>query len=248
MLKRKVSKSLLIFPLCISMCNWFLPLTASAQIGTRVQIQIGKPSVWSMGQAHYLLADMRQKNRLLKTRMPDDAALDPNATNATAIKILRTLLDVRGEFNQKIGLQNSQAQREERFNLQRRDDARRKLASKENERDDLQFRIDDIARRLARLRKEKTLRDEEREEDAPLTAEDRARELKIAELESTLSARNQEKSKIDTEISTLETTATANVGATTLADSSAPSGDSAGELPSLDYLDNFIKYSVGQAK
>ena len=241
-------KSLLVTFLCVSLCPFLLPQQAEAQIGKRVQIQIGKPSVWSMGQAHYLLADMRKKNRALKTRMPDDAALDPNAINATSIKILRTLLDVRGEYNQKIAQENSQAQREEGFNLHRRDEARSRLAGKQNERDDLQFRIEDIERRLARLRKEKLLRDEEREKDAPLTSEDRARELKIAELESTLTSRTTEKTRLDSEITALETTATANVGTTTLTAPSIPSNDAGGQLPGLDSLGDYIKNSIGQVK
>ena len=200
-----------------------------------------------MGQAHYLLADMRQKNRSLKTRMPDDAALDPNSINATSISILRTLLDIRGEYNQKIALENSQARREESFLLQRRDEARRKLAAKQNERDDLQFRIEDMDRKLARLRKEKTLRDEEKE-DEPLTAEDRARELRIAELESTLSSRNAEKTKLDSEITALEATATANVGATSLTAASVPADNADGALPKLDSLNDYIKNSIGQTK
>ena len=100
MLRNKTTavQRLLVTFLTFSLCLSFLPEQAEAQIGKKVQIQIGKPSVWSMGQAHYLLADMRQKNRTLKSRMPDDAALDPNAINATSIKILITLLDVRGEY------------------------------------------------------------------------------------------------------------------------------------------------------
>lgn len=239
---------LLVTFLCLSLCPCLLPQQAEAQIGKRVQIQIGKPSVWSMGQAHYLLADMRKKNRDLKTRMPDDTALDPNAINATSIKILRTLLDVRGEYNQKIAVENSQAQREERFDVRRRDEARSRLAGKQNERDDLQFRIEDIDRRLARLQKEKVLRDEEREKDAPLTAEDRARELKIAELESTLASRNAEKTRLDSEITALETTATANVGTTTLTAPSIPSNDAVADLPGLDFLSDYIKNSIGQVK
>src|SRR5215208_2206518 len=70
-----VVQRLLVTFLCLSLCLSFLPQQTEAQIGERVQIQIGKPSVWSMGQAHYLLADMRKKNRGLKTRMPDDTAL-----------------------------------------------------------------------------------------------------------------------------------------------------------------------------
>ena len=243
-----VVQRLLVTFLCFSLCLSFLPEQAEAQIGKKVQIQIGKPSVWSMGQAHYLLADMRQKNRALKSRMPDDAALDPNAINATSIKILRTLLDVRGEYNEQIGRQNSQFEREERFSLGRRDDARRKLAGKQNERDDLQFRIEDIERKLARLKKEKALRDEEREEDTPLTAEDRARELRIADLESTLKSRNDEKTRLDSEITALETTATSNVGAATLTAATVPPADAGGTLPGLDFLGDYIRNSLGQVK
>src|SRR4029079_11762219 len=159
----------------------------------------------------------------------------------TSISILRTLLDIRGEYNQKIALENSQARREESFNLRRRDEARLKLAGKQNERDDLQFRIEDMDRRLARLRKEKQLRDEEREKDTPLTPEDRARELKIVELESTLASHNAEKTRLDTEIAALEYTTTARVGATSLTSASVPADTAVGKLPGLDSLNDYIK-------
>lgn len=240
-------KRLLVTYLSFSLCLSFVPRQATAQIGKKVQIRIGKPSVWSMGQAHYLLADMRQKNRDLKTRMPEPAALDPNSINATSISILRTLLDIRGEYNQKLAVENAQARREESFNLQRRDEARLKLAGKQNDRDDLMFRIEDMDRKLARLRKEKELRDKEREENEPLTATDRARELKIADLESTLSSARDEKTKLDSEITKLETTATANVGATTLTAASVPT-DAGATLPTLDSLNDYIRNSIGQVK
>lgn len=239
---------LLVMLLCLSLCVSFVPLQAQAQIGKRVQIQIGKPSVWSMGQAHYLLADMRQKNRALKTRMPDESALDPNAINATSIQLLRTLLDVRGEFDQKIAADNATALREQRFSLGRRDEARQRLAAKENEMDDLRFRIEDIERKLARLRKEKALRDAEREKDEQLTAEDRARELTIAELESTLTSRNAEKAKLQEEITALETTSSANVGSTSLTSAAVPEASVGGTLPGFEGIADYIKNSIGQVK
>jgi hypothetical protein len=239
---------LLVTILCLSLCPSFLFRRAEAQIGKRVQIQIGKPSVWSMGQAHYLLGDMRQKNRALKTRMPDEAALDPNAINATSIQLLRTLLDIRGSFDQKIAVDNASALREQSFSLRRRDEARHRLASKENEMDDLRFRIEDQERKLARLRKEKNLRDEERQKDEPLTAEDRARELRIAELESTLASNNAEKAKLQEEITALETTATANVGATSLTSAPLPEANAGGQLPEFEGIADYIKNSIGQVK
>jgi hypothetical protein len=240
--------------LCLSLCPSFLPPQVHAQIGKKVRIEIGKPSVWSMGQAHYLLADMRQKNRSLKTKMPDEAALDPNAVNATSIQLLRTLLDIRGEFDQKVGLENATALREQGFNLQKRDDARRRLAGKQNELDDLQLRIDEIDRKLSRLRKEKELRDAEREDveegekKEPLTPEDRARELRIAELESTLAARTAEKTKLQSEITTLEATASANVGATNLTSAPLPEANAGGQLPGFESIADYIRASIGQTK
>lgn len=248
MLRNKTNtvQRVLVTYLCFSLCLSFVPRQANAQIGSKVQIRIGKPSVWSMGQAHYLLAQMRQKNRTLQTKMPDEATLDPNSINATSISILKTLLDVRGEYNQKLAVENSQARREESINLQRRDEARLKLAGKLNERDDLIFRIEDMERKLARLSKEKELRDKERE-DEPLTAEDRARELRIADLESTLTSSNAAKTRLDSEITKLETTATANVGATSLTAASVPT-DAGGSLPTLDNLKDYITHSIGQVK
>ena len=59
----------------------------------RVMVQIGRPAVWSRGQAHYLLARMQQRNQEIETPLIKNNALDPNAVNATRIQVIKTLLD-----------------------------------------------------------------------------------------------------------------------------------------------------------
>src|SRR5262245_27423842 len=91
-----------------------LPPNAGAQNnGDRVKIYVGSPSVWSIGQAHYLLAKMHKDNLALKTNMPDSTALDPNGINATRIQLLRTLLGVEAQFDQKVGVDNNAILREQ---------------------------------------------------------------------------------------------------------------------------------------
>src|SRR5215510_8559062 len=78
-----------------------MPHQVTADVKSKVQIQIGKPSVWSLAQAHYLLAKMHQDNRGLATHMPSPNDLDPNAINSTRIQLLRTLLDIEGQYSQE---------------------------------------------------------------------------------------------------------------------------------------------------
>ena len=61
-----------------------------AQIQTRpIVITFGQPNIWSLEQAHYLLSRMHRQNLDLQTAPL--GSLDPNATNAQRIDILKTL-------------------------------------------------------------------------------------------------------------------------------------------------------------
>jgi hypothetical protein len=230
--------------LTLALCLTLLaPLSASPQgqqkNRKRVQIQVGKPSVWSMGQAHYMLAGMRRENRGLRTPMPSAADLNPNAINASSIQILRTLLDVQAQFNQRIGIQNQAAMREQQFNLRRRDDSRLRLAEKQNELDEVNERVEALNLTLARLKKE----DQQRkalsaENKTPQTDDDRLLELRIAGMEKTLEARQNEKAALQAEVTALETKANAAVAPPTLTDPELAAGATA--LPDSDALKAFI--------
>src|SRR2546426_1178231 len=54
-----------------------------------VVISFGQPNIWSLEQAHYLLARMQSENLDLLSKFPDENALDPNAVNGTRINILK---------------------------------------------------------------------------------------------------------------------------------------------------------------
>lgn len=58
--------------LCVSLMLPMLVVPVEAQ--ARVTITIGKPNIWSLAQAHYLLANMRQTDRSLKMKALAEAA------------------------------------------------------------------------------------------------------------------------------------------------------------------------------
>jgi hypothetical protein len=106
--------------LCAALlAGWFIPST-SAQDRRRkpVVVSFGEPNIWSLEQAHYLLARMREEN--LDLRAASLAALDPNETNATRINILKQLLEVSAEFDQGMAVQNKRIERNNEFNDSRR--------------------------------------------------------------------------------------------------------------------------------
>src|SRR5215211_3583795 len=79
-----------------------LPVSVSAQDRRRkpVVVSFGQPNIWSLEQAHYLLARMHMTNLELQAKALTDADLDPNATNGTRIQILKQLLEINGQFDQ----------------------------------------------------------------------------------------------------------------------------------------------------
>ena len=83
-------------------------------------ISFGQPNIWSLEQAHYLLARMRDQSLDLKTRMPDTSDLDPNESNGTRLRSLRTFLGVGVGFDQAAGLQNSLFGEDAKVNRARR--------------------------------------------------------------------------------------------------------------------------------
>ena len=87
-----------------------LPLPVQAQ-GQPIVFSFGRPSIWSLEQAHYLLARMHAENLGLVSKWPDDDVLDPNATNASRINLLKSMLELGVTYDQTAGLQNQATQR-----------------------------------------------------------------------------------------------------------------------------------------
>ncbi len=85
-----------------------------------VVITAGKPNVWSLEQAHYLLARLRAESLALQSKTPTDTELNPNAVNGSRISSLTTALDIGASFDAAAGFNNDIAARNTRYNLTRR--------------------------------------------------------------------------------------------------------------------------------
>jgi hypothetical protein len=111
-----------------------------------VFINFGQPNIWSLEQAHYLLARMRARSIGLKTK--DLGDLDPNATHGTRLDVLKTLISGGVGFSQGVGLNNELFENNSRFGLQRRQELL-------GRRDVLQSQLRDVTVRLADLKVER---------------------------------------------------------------------------------------------
>ena len=94
------------------LASLYLPFCAVQTQAQRqkMTVTIGRPNIWSLAQAHYLLANVRNTNRALKVASPGD--LNPNSINGARMEILRTMLGVEAQFSAAQGLTNSVAQQQ----------------------------------------------------------------------------------------------------------------------------------------
>ena len=141
-----------------------------------IVITFGQPNIWSLEQAHYLLARMHRQNLDLQTARLGN--LDPNATNASRIDILRTLLSASGSFDQGIGVNNQLLRSDRTFNSQRRQELL-------NNRSSLQAESTQLAREISTLRSAKA--------NAPTAAE-------RDQIQSNIEAKTDEKAAVDNQL------------------------------------------------
>jgi len=101
--------------------NGLSPCVALAQKERKpVVISFGQPNIWSLEQAHYLLARMHMENLELQAKALTDSDLDPNAINGTRIQILKQLFELGVSFDQSVGFQNQRLVETARFDDTRR--------------------------------------------------------------------------------------------------------------------------------
>jgi hypothetical protein len=138
--------------------------------GQPIIISFGQPNIWSLEQAHYLLARLRSQSLLLQGKELAQGDLDPNEVNGTRIDLLKTMLGVSVGFSQAAGFQNQQATKEATFTQDRR---HRLLGL----RDQRQAELHSIDEQLANLRVER----ERMNSDNSVT--DAAKQVKTVEIE-----------------------------------------------------------------
>ena len=154
----------------------FAPPIFAQQQRRPIVITFGQPNIWSLEQAHYLLARMHRQNLDLQTAPL--GLLDPNAANASRIDILKTLLQAGVSFDQAVGLNNELLRRDKVFNS----DRRRQLL---NNRSALQAESTQLSRDLAALR----------------TAKARAgSEAERTEIQNSIDAKTEQKAAVDNEL------------------------------------------------
>ena len=141
-----------------------------------VVISFGQPNIWSLEQAHYLLARMHRQNLDLQTA--ELGNLDPNETNASRIDILKTLIEAGVKFDDAVRLNNQMLRNDKVFNSQRRQELLTKRSS-------LQAESTQLAREIADLKIAKA--------DAK-TDEDRAR------IQAEIDAKTEQKAAVDNQI------------------------------------------------
>ncbi len=110
-----------------------------------VNISFGQPNIWSLEQAHYLLAKMQAANLELKNKPPTETDLDPNAIHGTMLEQLKSALAVSAEFNGINGTNNAMLLRSKNFNLARREELLKK-------RDEVRDKNERLTEELAKLK------------------------------------------------------------------------------------------------
>ena len=157
----------------------FLGLNGFAQ-QQPIVISFGQPNIWSLEQAHYLLARMHRTNLDLKTvTLPD---LDPNETNSSRISIVKTLLDAGFKYDEAIGINNKLLKSDKTFNSGRRQELLTRRSS-------LQSESVQLSREISQLKSAKT-KTSDQDEKIRLDAE--------------IEAKTEEKAAVKEEISQVD--------------------------------------------
>jgi subtilisin-like proprotein convertase family protein len=92
-----------------------LPVQAQQRI---IVINADQPNIWTLEQAHYLLAQMHRRNLDLRAKSLDD--LDPNEINGLRFDVMRMLVEFGATFNQADLATNRMFTQNQEFNSQRR--------------------------------------------------------------------------------------------------------------------------------
>jgi hypothetical protein len=247
-MRSRNAQRLLAFWLCAALLLPLVPRPAEASDGRRVIIEIGQPSVWSLGQAHYLLAKMHRTNRKLNTRFPTAEDLDSNKIAATRIEALRQSIGVEGQFDQGMGVRNDIAMRRLREGEARREASRADLAARQADLQRVNGELADLNEQIAVLEEDDRQSTEARSRStppAPPSAEDNERKREIVRLKARKARKEEERTELRSQITSLTTAA--DTAPATPAFESPSVSTAAPTLPNPDGFKDFIKKAVDEA-
>jgi hypothetical protein len=140
--------------MCLSL---LLPLFPSETVAQRsrkkvIVVNADQPNLWTLEQAHYLLAQMHRRNLDLRAKKLE--ALDPNEINGLRFEVMRMLIEFGATFNQADLEVNRLLSGNRTFNSERRQQL---LA----ERDQLDAEALELAGEIEELENEKAGTDDE---------------------------------------------------------------------------------------
>jgi len=152
-----------------------------------VIVSIGKPSIWTLAQAHYLLAQLHNTNSQLQ--VAELAPLDPNSINRNRIEVLRTMMGITGEYNQLTGLKNDLTRQRYETNVARQRDVR---SLTDQRRNDLYQVIRELTLLQSELGKLQTAKDPDKDLIKAKEDEKQAKEAERDILKEQIAALNAE--------------------------------------------------------
>ena len=172
-----------------------VPLTGLAQDRRRkpIVVTFGQPNIWSLEQAHYLLARMHMTNLSLQAKGLSEEELNPNATHGTRIEILKQLLDISGSFDQGIGFQNQRIVETARFNDERRRTLTTNRDRLRNDSLNLEMQINELTR------ERKTITDPNSERAKQLDAQIEEKQKNQAKIDKEITFQDNEIGKLGAE-------------------------------------------------
>jgi hypothetical protein len=161
---------------CLSLLFPLWPIEAAAQQNRTIIVNADQPNVWTLEQAHYLLAQMHRRNLDLRAKSLTD--LDPNEINGLRFDVFRQLIEAGVEFNQADLANNRLISSDQKFNAARRQ-------SLLTRRDKLQEDSLSLTRDLSELQTEKA---------GAITQEDKD------SLDAKISAKTAERAAVDKQV------------------------------------------------
>jgi hypothetical protein len=162
-----------------------------------IVINADQPNVWTLEQAHYLLAQMHRRNLDLKAKSLDD--LDPNEIAGLRFDVMRMLVEFGATFNQADLASNRMFSRNQEFNTTRREELTLERDRLRKESVQLAAEIDDLETKKA---------DAESEEDKTRL------DAKIASKKNRLAKVDKEVENLNSELATLNSTGAQQKGTT----------------------------------
>lgn len=233
--------------LCAGFILPLYPLRVAAVEGPRIIIEIGQPSVWSLGQAHYLLAKMHRRDRKLSTRFPGEDDLDSNRISATRIEALRSSLAIEGQFDQAMGVKNDLASRRFREGEARRETARTDLLARQGELQQVNQELADLNEQIAVTQEEDRQSTEARGRatpPAPPTTEDNERKKQLVLMGVKKTRKEEQRTELKTQITALQTTADTPTAAPTFEE---PSTSTTNSVPNPASFQKFMDKALAEA-